>query len=199
MIDSTSRKYVQSGFDRFAKVTRIHKIHPNKITVLGFVIGVLASIAVGYGALVVGLVLLWISGGLDVLDGTVARLTSKSSTLGAYLDLVFDRVVEGVLIFGFYIFMPENAIAYFIFFIGAMFNFSTFMLAGNLFKNKGKKSMHYDSGLVERTETFIVFSLMMIFPQWSFGALMVFNVLMILTGIRRMGRIIIHEMRKENK
>ncbi len=197
MIDSTSRKYVQSGFDGFAKVTRLSKIHPNHITVLGFVVGIGASVAISYGAVLIGLVLLWVSGGLDVLDGTVARLTNRSSTLGAFLDLVFDRVVEGLLILAFYIYMPENAIAYFIFYIGAMFNFSTFMLAGNLFKNEGKKSMHYDSGLVERTEAFIAFSLMMIFSQWSFWILMLFNVLMIMTGIKRMGKIIVHEHRKE--
>ncbi len=189
MLDTTSRRYVQKGFDVFAKGSRLTKLHPNTITIMAFLIGVLCSVALMFGQPLIALTLLWISGAFDVLDGTVARLTQKSSKFGAFLDLVLDRMVEGFVILGFFVYQPQFGIAYCIFFMGAMFNFTTFMLAGSLFKNDGNKSMHYDIGIVERTEAFIAFSAMMLFPSWIFITLNLFNALMIITGIMRMYRI----------
>ncbi len=199
MLDTRARKYLQKGFDTVAKKSFLIKIHPNAVTVLAFLLGITSAGLVAMGLYLPAVALLWLSGLLDVLDGTVARLTGKTSNIGAYLDLVFDRMVECAVIFGFYIALPQFAISYYLFYIGAMFNFSTFMLAGNLFKNTGKKSMHYDIGIVERSESFIFFTLMMIFPDYIFITLNIFNALMLLTGIIRMAKIIRHELGKESK
>ncbi len=198
MLDSNARKHVQKGFDLVARKSFLVKLHPNAVTVLAFMVGLASAGFVVAGNFVIALALLWLSGLLDVLDGTVARLTGKTSNIGAYLDLVFDRMVEGAIVFAFFFAAEQFAISYFLFFIGAMFNFSTFMLAGTLFKNEGKKSMHYDVGIVERTESFIVFSLMMIFPDYIFVTLNIFNFLMFLTGIIRITKIIRHELKKGN-
>ncbi len=199
MIDTNIRKYVQKSVDRVAVTTRLTKLHPNHITIGGFVVGVISAVAVAISQPIVALGLLWFSGLLDVLDGTVARLTSRSSKLGAFLDLVFDRLVEGAMIIGFFFFLPEHALSYLIFFLSVIFNFSTFMLAGNLFKNEGKKGMHYDIGLVERTETFITFSFMLLFPSMLPIFLNVFNALVIITGCLRMHRIVIYTGKVDKK
>ncbi len=193
MIDTTGRKHVQGAFNGAAKFLKLINLHPNVITIIAFILGIVSFVFLSIGYVFTALVLLWLSGTFDVLDGTVARLTGKSSKLGAYLDMIFDRLVECFIILGFYFYMPEFALSYFIFFIGMIFNYSTFVLAGSLFKNTGNKSMHYDIGIVERTESFICFSAMMIFPQYIFIILNIFNALMILTGILRMSRIIKHE------
>ncbi len=192
MIDTNARKSFQNGFDTLSKRSGLTKINPNSITVAALVVGLIAAAFLAIGNTFVSLILLWISGLLDVLDGTVARLTGKSSKFGAYMDLVFDRLVEAGIIIGCYIFMPQFALTYLLFFAGAMFNFSTFMLAGSLFKNNGKKGMHYDVGLVERTESFIFFSLIILFPSYIFITLNVFNLLMFITGIIRMRKIYIY-------
>lgn len=193
MIDSNLSHHFTEKFNLIGKIFIKLNISPNTITFLAFIIGIGSAIALSFSNTILALILLWISGLFDVLDGTVARAMGKSSKLGAYLDLIFDRIVESGIIIGFYFFLPEHTIAYLIFFAGAMFNFTTFMLAGNLFDNKSKKSMHYDSGLIERTETFITFALMMIFPAFSFIILMIFNLLMITTGLSRLFRVIKHE------
>ncbi len=197
MIDTNFRKYTQKGFDATAKTLRLTRLHPNHITILGFLAGVASALSLAFGRPLLALILLWLSGGLDVLDGTVARLTQRSSKTGAYLDMIFDRLTEGFIILGCYVFLPRFALFYFVFYIGAMFNFTTFMLAGALFANAGEKSMHYDGGLIERTETFLMFSLMMLFPRLIPIWLGVFNGLMIFTGIRRVVRIIRYEREKE--
>lgn len=190
MIDSRLRKPIQPAFDLLGKGLAAMNLTPNNITVIAFIMGIGSALAIAFDYPVLSLTLLWLSGLLDVLDGTVARLTGQSSPIGAYLDLIFDRLVEGAMIIGFFVWMPDLVWGLLIFQAGAMFNFTTFMLAGTLFKNQGKKSMHYDIGLLERTETFILFTLMILLPKVAFILLMVFNALMILTGILRFQRII---------
>ncbi len=189
MIDTKARGRFQRGFDKLSQKTGLTRIHPNAITVVALIFGLASATLLAIGYNYIAIILLWVSGLFDVLDGTVARLTGKSSPFGAYMDLVFDRLVEASVIIGCYILMPQFGMAYLLFFAGSMFNFSTFMLAGNLFKNTGKKSMHYDSGIVERTESFIVFCLLMLFPQYIFITLNIFNALMFTTGIIRMIKI----------
>ncbi len=196
MIDTRARKYFQFGFDALAKVCVKMNLSANTITVFALLIGVMAGIMLGLGQRYMALVCMLISGLLDVLDGSVARISKTSSNVGAFLDLIFDRMVEGVIIIGFYMFMPEYALLYILFYIGAMFNFSTFMLAGILFKNEGVKSMHYDIGIVERSETFIAFLLMMLFPTYLPIFLSIFIILMFLTALIRSYKIMQQEWKR---
>jgi len=89
------------------------------------------------------------------------------------------------MIFGFLYWMPEYTWMYLLFLSGMIFNFSTFLAAGSLYQNLGEKSMHYDSGLLERSETFVFFSLVLLFPKITFILFLIFNVLMFITGVRR--------------
>ncbi|HLD78308.1 MAG TPA: CDP-alcohol phosphatidyltransferase family protein, partial [archaeon] len=45
-------------------------------------------------------VLFLVASFIDVVDGAVARVTGTTSKLGAYLDTVVDRYVEGIIVFG---------------------------------------------------------------------------------------------------
>jgi len=70
---------------------------PNTITVVSFVIGLLAALAFAQGTrlwLVVGAIALQISLVVDCVDGEVARATRRFSALGAWLDASTDRVKE---------------------------------------------------------------------------------------------------------
>lgn len=155
-----------------------------------FGVGVLSSILISLGQSVLHLILLWFSGLLDVLDGTVARLTGTSTKIGAYMDLILDRMVEAAIILGFYFLLPQYALAYLLFFIAVLFNFTTFIVAVAIFDNNSLKSMHYDVGIAERTETFIVFTLMVLLQNYVYTILMVFNGIIFLTGSIRFIRII---------
>ncbi len=189
VLDSRMRKYIQKAMDGIAKYSGLIYLHPNVITTIAFILGLGCAFAISRGFSIIAFCLLWVSGTLDVLDGTVARLTGKSSQFGAYLDMIFDRMVEAAIIVGFFFLAPEHALTYLFFFVAVLFNFTTFMLAGNLFKNTGVKSMHYDFGLAERTETFIFFSLLILFPSYIVIILNVFNAIVFLTGIVRIIRI----------
>ncbi|NBG87836.1 CDP-alcohol phosphatidyltransferase family protein [Isachenkonia alkalipeptolytica] len=185
MIDTKLRPAFNRFFEKMAEVMIKMNCTPDQITVIAFILGVFAAILTAGKNPVIALALLWLSGLMDVLDGTVARLTKRTSAGGALLDLILDRMVEAAMIFGFHYWMPEYTWMYLFFLTGVIFNFSTFLAAGSLYQNLGEKSIHYDSGLLERTETFIFFSLVLIFPHLTFYLFLIFNVLMFVTGIGR--------------
>ncbi|MDW7672626.1 MAG: CDP-alcohol phosphatidyltransferase family protein [Bacillota bacterium] len=193
MIDSKLRHQAQPFFDRVAE--RLHRagFTPDQITLAAFAMGIAAGFFISRHWMAAALAFLWLSGILDVLDGTVARLSGRSSAIGALMDLILDRMVEAAVILGFYALAPEHAWAYLLFFVGVIFNFSTFLAAGALFPNTGGKSMHYDPGILERTETFLLFTVMILWPGARFGLLMAFNALMFLTGYIRFWRLIRQE------
>jgi len=198
MIDSRVREKVQFLFDIPAKLFVLLKISPNTITAFSFLIGILSGVFIALSYPWIAVLLLWLSGFLYVVDGSVARLTKMSSNLGAYLDLVLDRMVEAAVIIGFAFLSPAHYMAYLLFFVSVIFNFSTVIVAGALFKNSGSKSMHYESGIAERTETFIVFTLMILFSDYLYWILMIFTIIIFITGIMRFFKVIKYEKQNKN-
>lgn len=164
--------------------------NPNSITFLGFIIGVASGISIACNFSTVGVVLLWISGFCDVMDGTVARLSGKVSSLGSYFDLIADRMVESALMVGFCVAYPQSSLYCIFFMVALLFHFSTFLVAGALFPNSGHKSMHYDKSMVERVDAFIIFSMLAFFPEYIVYILMPLNAFIIVDGILRFIRVV---------
>lgn len=73
------------------------KVTPNQVSLLSFLIGIVACIlflSPNYWARVGGVVLLQISFALDCSDGEVARLKNMGSKFGAWFDSINDRIKE---------------------------------------------------------------------------------------------------------
>ena len=90
-------RYVELPGARFLKAL---KLTPNAVTLLGFAVSVVAAYLVGSGWLLAGGVVFLLGGGLDLMDGALARLTGTESPFGALLDSVFDRLGEAALFVG---------------------------------------------------------------------------------------------------
>jgi len=78
-------------------------LSPNVWTSVGLVFAFASAAAYGAGyemALIVGGVLLLVSGFFDVVDGQVARVAKKASPKGSFLDSVFDKVAEVAIFLG---------------------------------------------------------------------------------------------------
>jgi archaetidylinositol phosphate synthase len=190
MIDSKLRKYIQPGFDCVGKAFVKVGATPNQLTAAAFALGILAAVLVALKLNIWGLAALLLSGFIDIMDGTVARIKNIQSKKGAFLDIIFDKLVETLFILGLAIAYPGHYISYLVFLVLVIFNFSTFLIAGSLMKNTGEKSMHYDPGIAERTETFICFGFILIFPDYLFYILNAFNLLILITGIIRLKNIL---------
>ena len=101
----TERVSVKIGlvFSRFG-------ISPNTWTVMSLIPAVLGFITlVVFNNLPASLFFFILSGGIDAIDGAVARVTRSISALGAFLDGVIDRYVEILLYTGllFYLFHKD--------------------------------------------------------------------------------------------
>ena len=58
--------------------------------------------------LILTIILFLIAGFLDLIDGSVARYRGVEGKMGAYLDTIVDRYVEGILLIGmFFLPLPE--------------------------------------------------------------------------------------------
>ncbi len=168
-------------------------LSPTQLTLIAAGLGLLGAAFTLFGTFgfrMTALILIIVSSFFDILDGTVARKTGRTSPLGAFLDLVLDRIVEAAFIMAFAFAFPAAYWPSMAFLSLVIINFSAFLLAGSLFPNAGKKSIHYESGLVERTETFILFGLMLVIPGAAVWLLWIFNAMMSLTAGIRFTRIV---------
>jgi phosphatidylinositol phosphate synthase len=97
-------RWVQHHFDRV--VTPVANgliatgVHPNTLTTIGFLTLVGSAVGFALGFVRVGGAMLLLSGGLDMLDGKVARGGGQISKYGAFYDSTLDRVGELALLTG---------------------------------------------------------------------------------------------------
>jgi CDP-diacylglycerol--glycerol-3-phosphate 3-phosphatidyltransferase len=75
-------------------------VHPNSLTLAGFIINCMAAVALYKGSLRIAGVLILLGGLCDSLDGNLARATGRATRSGALLDSVIDRYSEFVMFLG---------------------------------------------------------------------------------------------------
>ena len=85
-------------------------VHPNTITAVGTLCTLAGGIIYGTGHIRTGGFFLSATALFDVLDGTVARRSNKSSTFGAFLDSTLDRLADGALLGGLAVFYALNPV-----------------------------------------------------------------------------------------
>jgi len=186
MIETHIRPSCQKYFDALGGYI---PVTANQMTLCAFLSGIASAVSIGFDYTLYALLFLWLSGLCDVLDGTIARLTGTSHPFGAYTDLIADRMVEAALMIGFAVKYPEHYFTYIVFLVALLFHFSTFVVAGSVFKNNGPKAMHHDRSIVERFEAFVIFSFMMLYPHAIFYILMPFNIVILISGCARFLRV----------
>jgi phosphatidylglycerophosphate synthase len=101
-LGSSTDGAVDTWFNRpvgrlLSKLLVHNNITPNQVSVFATLIGILSGtcFAIGsYWAAVIGAILLQISTIIDCVDGDLARIAFKESTVGKWLDIVGDQVVH---------------------------------------------------------------------------------------------------------
>ena len=81
---------------------------PNMMTLLGLAGNTVGAIFLAQGRIVIGGILILVTGALDALDGTMARLRGEPSDFGAFVDSVTDRYSELVIFFGLIIYYMQQ-------------------------------------------------------------------------------------------
>jgi phosphatidylglycerophosphate synthase len=155
-------------------VKLLHKrgITADQLTVMGFLIGLLAVPLLAFELWYSALIAIVLNRILDGLDGALARYAEHSSSAGGYLDITLDFLFYAAIPLGFILANPEqNAIAgalLLVAFIGTGSSFLAFAVAAEKFKlDKPQfkyKSFYYLNGLTEGTETIALFIALCIWP-----------------------------------
>ena len=103
MVLDTQRDKVNWVLDPIA--SRLDNVNPNTISWIGLIFAIVSGVALAFSyeytiLLIVGAVLVIVSGYFDSLDGKVAKMFGKCSKRGDYLDHVFDRYADVFMIGG---------------------------------------------------------------------------------------------------
>ena len=187
MVDNKLLPVVEFFLNSIANYLNGRKISADTITIVGFVIGVMAVPLIILGAFKLALLLIILNRIFDGLDGILARMSGITDR-GAFLDISLDFIFYASIPVAFALFdPPENSLPALVLlfsFFGTGSTFLAFSIIAErkniIPKNFNKKGFHYLSGLVEGFETILFFLLMCLLPNYfqiiayifSFGCLL---------------------------
>lgn len=153
-------------------------ITPLQVTASAFVAGLFSCYAASYSLVSVSVAFWLLNRALDCLDGTLARHRKTASDLGGFLDLLGDFIVYSLLPIsiaagqdGSSMVWKAVAILEAIFHVN---NFVLFYLAAIAEKRHGKEdrnsvqltSVMMRHALIEGTESGVLFTAMLLFPEY---------------------------------
>lgn len=192
MLDGWARTRIDPTLDRMGRHLARAGVGANAVTVLAFVVGVAAFIAIAFGLYWLGLALILVSRLGDGLDGAVARHTRKTD-FGGYLDIVLDFAFYGLVPLGFVLADPQaNALAGAVLILSFYVNGASFLAyavmaekRGLTTEARGQKSLFFTTGLAEATETIAFFAAFCLLPTWFPALALTFAALCFYTALSR--------------
>ena len=187
MIDSYFRNpYQKALVNPVLQIPLLKKTSPQLLTLSGCLFGIATGVFLWLQMPWIASGNLLLSGYFDTLDGSLARIQNRTSNTGAVLDIVCDRVVEWSVILGLFLVDPSCRGLLCILILGSiLLCITSFLVVGIFSQNASMKSFYYSPGLIERTEAFFFFALMILLPgQFRFFSI-VFSSLAFLTALLR--------------
>ena len=97
----TIRTHLRAGVDYlflpFAWLLLACRVTPNQVSLMGVLLNLITAWLIVDGQLLLAGPMYLLAGGLDLLDGVLARLAKMATRFGAFLDSTADRISEGVV------------------------------------------------------------------------------------------------------
>jgi len=97
------RETLNPALEKIGKGFASTGLSPNFWTCVGLAFALISAVVYGMGiefGLIIGGILLLVSGFFDVVDGQVAKVTGKTSKKGSYFDSMFDKIAEVAIFLG---------------------------------------------------------------------------------------------------
>ena len=172
MLDRFAMALLRPAITSAAQTLARTGIGANRITLLGFGIGMGAALAIALGSYLPGAALILLSRLCDALDGAVARQT-QATDAGGFLDITLDFVFYASIPLAFAWANPaDNALPAATLLAAFMGTSSSFLAFAALAAKRGMvnaafpdKSIYFLGGLTEATETLALFMAMCLWPQ----------------------------------
>lgn len=185
MLDTHGRKYVDPIINSGANFLVKLNLTANKVTIIALLLGILTSIFIYIDMNILAVITLWVSGYLDAVDGAIARKTKTTSLFGTLMDITSDRIVETSMVFILAMKYSDARINFIVLLICIIISMTIFLTVGALVEKKGMKSFYYQAGVAERSEGFLMFSLMILFPTYIIAFTNLFSAIIFITIIQR--------------
>ncbi|MFZ4434521.1 MAG: CDP-alcohol phosphatidyltransferase family protein [Microthrixaceae bacterium] len=184
MFDGNFRSQIDAGLKPIGASIKRLGITADVITASGLVFAIAAAVAIGAGALNLGLLFLVLTGIPDLIDGAVAKAWGQASNRGAFFDSVSDRVTDALLFGGvtWYLVVSDGRAW------AVLLPVACYATASWVSYIRAKAdALGYDArgGLVERAERFILLALGLLFPVLLLPVLAVIVVLNLVTAGQR--------------
>ena len=144
----------------------VGRISPNALSLVGFLLSLLAASQVALGHLLWGGLLVLLAGFVDLLDGAVARLGGKATPFGAVLDSALDRLSEAAVLVGLVVHFGGSSLVYLIYAVLV----GSFLVSYIRARGEGL-GLVMETGLFTRGERVVVLALGLVFPVVLWPAL----------------------------
>ena len=172
MFDSTLQAHLKPALAAAARVLLRAGFTANRLTLLGFILGLAAAGCIVYAHYNAGLALILLSRLCDGLDGAVARLTQPTDA-GGFLDITLDFLFYAAIPLAFALTNPPaNALAAAVLLAAFMGTGASFLAYAAVAEKRGlksatfpAKSFYFIGGLTEATETLAMFVSMCLWPE----------------------------------
>lgn len=171
MIDARILPLQKAALQPVAERLAHRGVKADQISLVGFLAGVGAFIALCFGQWLAALLLILANRVLDGLDGAVARIQGPTDR-GAYLDIALDMVFYALIPLGFAVAAPDvNALPAAVLIVSFVGTGSSFLAFSAVAAKLGRKApefptkgIYYAGGLAEGFETIAVFVAMCLLP-----------------------------------
>lgn len=194
MLDNSARALLADPLDRVAARLDRPWISPDRITMVGLVLGLGGAAAAATSWWGVALALWLLSRLADGLDGPLARRRhasgegSTSGLAGGFLDITADFVVYGAFVLGVGIGWGGSLMPFLVVLLAYYLNGTAFLAFSSIAERTGHtiddgRSFSFLGGLAEGTETIIVHSLWVLLPgvagpiAWAWAAVVGISVI----------------------
>ena len=191
MLDQKFNLFFRPLLTKFATIILKYEISPNQITLFSFILGIICFIFLSLGLVYTALLFFLLNRFFDGVDGALARL-KKPTDLGGFYDIISDFSIYSLLPLGFILFDNNNFLSMSLLLTSFMGTCSTFLTTAWIFEKKkikieqlSKKSFFYSEGLIEGTETIILFIFMFVFFEAANFIAWIFAILCFITSIIR--------------
>ena len=143
-------------------------LSPNQWTVLAFVPALISAYFLVKEDFLFSALLFLISGFVDLIDGSVARVTGRVTKLGAYLDTIADRYVEAIIIFALlFVALPQVYFQIYVWLYVYLFGSMLTTYAKAAAKEKDLVDEEIKGGIMERAERLLILVLGIILAAYD--------------------------------
>ena len=172
MLDRAATALIKPWVNRLARrLVRSH-VSANQLTVLGFVIGLVAAVLVATHHFLAAVAMILVSRLCDALDGAIARQT-RVTDAGGFLDIALDFLIYAAMPLAFAVADPaRNALPAAVLLAAFVGTMSSFLAFAVMAAKRGitslaypDKSFYFLGGLTEATETLAFLVAMCLWPH----------------------------------